>query len=202
MSDNTPVLSIQMASNPTEKRFYCQILDPSAHRRRPGWPFGHRDRCLEGLRHVNVKMLLIDEAHNMLAASYAEQRALLNLIRFLSNHLEISVVCFGVTDAKEAISGDAQLARSFKEYACPVGRPTRNSSSSSSRSARFAVAPGVEIHASRPQTPSPDLRRHDRQYLRGPARNRRAAIRRARTSSTTRCCAGSKSPINAEKHYA
>lgn len=64
-------------------------------------------------------MLLIDEAHNMLAASFSEQRAMLNLIRFLSNELGLSVVCFGVSEAKEAISGDVQLARRFREYDLP-----------------------------------------------------------------------------------
>ena len=29
---------------------------------------------------------------------------------------EISLVCFGVNEAKEVISGDVQLARRFEEY--------------------------------------------------------------------------------------
>jgi hypothetical protein len=44
---------------------------------------------------------------------------MLNLLRFISNELRVSVVCFGVADAKEAISGDAQLARRFQEYSLP-----------------------------------------------------------------------------------
>ena len=31
----------------------------------------------------------------------------------------MSIVCFGVTDTREAISGDAQLARRFREYTLP-----------------------------------------------------------------------------------
>jgi hypothetical protein len=71
------------------------------------------------LRHLDLKMLLIDETHNILASTYNDQRAMLNLLRFISNELRISIVCFGVADAKEAISGDVQLARRFQEYYLP-----------------------------------------------------------------------------------
>ncbi len=40
---------------------------------------------------------------------------MLNTLRFLSNRLQISLVCFGVIEAREAISGDVQLARRFGE---------------------------------------------------------------------------------------
>jgi hypothetical protein len=37
-------------------------------------------------------------------------------LRFLSNRLQISLVCFGVNDAREAIGGDVQLARRFDQF--------------------------------------------------------------------------------------
>ncbi len=119
-SERTPVIALQMASKPNEKRFYSQILDVLGAP--PGNRLGLSDieiLALRVLRHVNAKMLLIDEAHNILAATYSEQRAMLNLIRFLSNELHMSIVSFGVTDTREAISVDAQLARRFKEYPLP-----------------------------------------------------------------------------------
>jgi Bacterial TniB protein len=61
-------------------------------------------------------VLVIDEVHNILAGSHRDQRVVLNTLRFLSNRLQISLVCFGVTDAREAISGDVQLARRFEEF--------------------------------------------------------------------------------------
>ena len=54
--------------------------------------------------------------HNILAGSYREQRIVLNTLRFLSNRLQISLVCFGVNEAREAISGDVQLARRFEQF--------------------------------------------------------------------------------------
>ena len=64
---------------------------------------------------IGVQVLVIDEVHNILAGSYREQRIVLNTLRFLSNRLQISLVCFGVNDAREAISGDVQLARRFDQ---------------------------------------------------------------------------------------
>lgn len=48
--------------------------------------------------------------------TYREQRIVLNTLRFLSNRLQISLVCFGVNDAREAIGGDVQLARRFDQF--------------------------------------------------------------------------------------
>ena len=42
-------------------------------------------------------VLVIDEVHNILAGTYREQRIVLNTLRFLSNRLQISLVCFGVS---------------------------------------------------------------------------------------------------------
>jgi hypothetical protein len=60
---------------------------------------------------IGVQVLVIDEVHNILAGSYREQRIVLNTLRFLSNRLQISLVCFGVNEAREAISGDVVIAQ-------------------------------------------------------------------------------------------
>ena len=67
------------------------------------------------LKAIGLQVLVIDEVHNILAGSAREQRIVLNTLRYLSNELNMSLVCFGVADAREAISGDAQLARRFDE---------------------------------------------------------------------------------------
>ena len=43
---------------------------------------------------------MIDEIHNILAGTHREQRIVLNALRFLRNELKISLICFGVTDAR------------------------------------------------------------------------------------------------------
>ncbi|MER8900000.1 TniB family NTP-binding protein [Mesorhizobium sp. M0676] len=70
--------------------------------------------ALRLMKTVGVQVLVIDEVHNILAGSYREQRVVLNTLRLLSNRLQISLVCFGLIEAREAISG-VQLARRFGE---------------------------------------------------------------------------------------
>ncbi len=64
---------------------------------------------------IGVQVLVIDEVHNILAGTYREQRIVLNTLRFLSNRLRISLVCFRVNEAREAIRG-VQLARRFEQF--------------------------------------------------------------------------------------
>jgi hypothetical protein len=71
------------------------------------------------MRAVDVKVLLLDEVHNILAGTFRKQRVALNTLRYLSNELRISLVCFGVNEAREVISGDVQLARRLEEFPLP-----------------------------------------------------------------------------------
>jgi Bacterial TniB protein len=72
--------------------------------------------ALRLMRAVDLHVLVLDEVHNILARTFREQRIVLNTLRYLSNELRISLVCFGVKEAREAISGDVQLARRFEEF--------------------------------------------------------------------------------------
>lgn len=72
--------------------------------------------ALRIMKAVGVQVLVIDEVHNILAGTYREQRIMLNMLRFLSNRLQMSLVRFGVNDAREAIGGDVQLARRFEQF--------------------------------------------------------------------------------------
>ena len=69
---------------------------------------------------VDLKMLMIDEVHNLLAGSYREQRRFLNMLRFLANELSVSLVVFGVNEALDAVRGDDQLARRLDEHFLPL----------------------------------------------------------------------------------
>jgi hypothetical protein len=114
------VLALQMAARPGERRLYSQILAAL------GAPHNQRATVvdieqvtLRLMKAVDVQILLLDETHNILAGTFREQRTILNVLRYLSNELRISLVCFGVNEAREAISGDVQLARRFEEYPLP-----------------------------------------------------------------------------------
>ena len=76
-------------------------------------------QVLRNLRRMEVKVLMLDEVHNVLAGNAREQRIVLNTLRYLSNELKISLVCLGIAEAREAIGGDVQLARRFEELVLP-----------------------------------------------------------------------------------
>ena len=71
------------------------------------------------LRAAQIQILVIGEVQDILSGSYREQRTMLNMLRFISNDLRASLVCFGVIEAREAIQGDVQLARRFDVLTMP-----------------------------------------------------------------------------------
>ena len=113
----TPILLVQAPPAPDERRFYQHILATI------GAPMWGRHtvselevRALSHLRDMDLRMLMIDEVHNLLAGSYREQRRFLNMLRFLANDLCASLVVFGVNEALETVRGDDQLARRLDEH--------------------------------------------------------------------------------------
>ena len=66
-----------------------------------------------------MQVLVLDEIHNVLAASWREQRVVFNTLRYLSNELKLSLVCFGILEARQAINGHVQLARRFDALSLP-----------------------------------------------------------------------------------
>lgn len=117
---NIPVLKVQMPAGPDEPRFFGAILDEL------GFPHMLSDRvskrqdaAVRMLRETSVRILVIDEVHNLLSGSRLQQRRLLNLLRWLGNELQIPLVAVGTADALHAIQSDDQLANRFE----PVGVP-------------------------------------------------------------------------------
>jgi len=112
----TPVLAMEMTSRPGERRFYAELLTILGAPQRPRADIAQMEQAaFRIMEAIGVQILVVDEVHNILAGSYREQRIVLNTLRFLSNRLQISLVCFGVNEAREAISGDVQLARRFEQ---------------------------------------------------------------------------------------
>jgi hypothetical protein len=115
--ERTRVLALQMAGKPGERRLYAQILTALGAPQSPRATVVDLEQvALRLMRAVDVHVLVLDEVHNILAGTFREQRVVLNTLRYLSNELRISLVCFGVKEAREAISGDVQLARRFEEF--------------------------------------------------------------------------------------
>jgi GTPase SAR1 family protein len=119
-----PILSVQMLPVPDTRRFYRSILDKL--RLSDGIetsllnaaPF--EANIISVLNHYKVKMLIIDEIHNLLAGRNDKQHEFLNALRYLGNALKIPIVCVGTKDAYLAIRSDAQLENRFEPFLLTV----------------------------------------------------------------------------------
>lgn len=118
-----PVLKVQMPASPDEVRFFGAILHEV------GFPYALSERlckrqeaAVRMLRETQVRLLVIDEVHNLLSGSRLQQRRLLNLLRWLGNELQIPLVAVGTAEAFHAVQSDDQLANRFEPARLPPWR--------------------------------------------------------------------------------
>ena len=118
---HVPVLKIQMPAGPDERRFFGAILEELGMGQWPGGNLaGRQSDALRLMRMTDVRMLIIDELHNILSGARNQQRRLLNLLRWLGNELQIPLVGVGTAEAMYAIRSDDQLANRFEPVPLPL----------------------------------------------------------------------------------
>lgn len=122
--EQIPVLTMQMPSEPSVIRFYVALLAAMGAPLRPRQRLAELEQvALTLLRAVGVRVLVIDELHNVLAGRGEARREFLNLIRFLGNELRIPLVGVGTREAYLAIRSDDQLENRFEPYVLPRWEP-------------------------------------------------------------------------------
>jgi Cdc6-like AAA superfamily ATPase len=115
-----PVLYVQAPPVPDESRFYNAILELLFAPYKPGDRADRKQfQAIRLLRAVGLKMLIIDEVHNVLAGNSSKQRVFLNVIKYLGNELEVPIVGVGTRDAFRAIQTDLQLSNRFDRALLP-----------------------------------------------------------------------------------
>ena len=119
-----PVLLVQAPPVPDEGRFYNAILELLFAPYRPSERVDKKQfQVMKLLRYVELKVLVIDEIHHILAGNLNRQRAFLNVLKYLGNELQISIVGIGTRDAFRAIQTDPQLANRFEPVVLPRWEP-------------------------------------------------------------------------------
>jgi type II secretory pathway predicted ATPase ExeA len=115
-----PVLKVQMPPAPDERRFFSAILEAlGAPDRLNDRLSTKQDTAVRMMRATGVRMLVIDEVHNLLCGSRDQQRRFLNLLRWLGNELQIPLVAVGTAEGLRAIQSDDQLANRFTPFGLP-----------------------------------------------------------------------------------
>ncbi|EBH2659012.1 transposase [Salmonella enterica subsp. enterica serovar Bredeney] len=122
-----PVLVVQMPSEPSVLRFYVALLVAMGAPLRPRLRLPEiEQQALTLLRKIGVRVLVIDELHNILAGNSVNRREFLNLLRFLGNELRIPLVGVGTRDAYLAIRSDDQLENRFEPVVLPLWEATED----------------------------------------------------------------------------
>jgi TniB protein len=115
-----PVLLLDTPSEPDEARLYRKMLErlfATASNREPADSMFSRLKVI--LRHLETRMIILDEFNNAVAGAPVKQRRFLNAVRLMGNELEIPIVAAGTPEALAAIQSDAQLANRFEPIFLP-----------------------------------------------------------------------------------
>ena len=169
-----------------------------------GWPSWSRSRC--GLfRMIGVRVLVIDELHNLLAGSGDRRREFLNLLRFLGNELRIPLVGVGTREAYLAIRSDDQLENRFAPFTLPaVGSRRRGMLPAGQLRRLVPAAPALtDRHHGDGRLPADPQRGHDRRA--GPPAHRggrrRDRVRRGVDQPTHPATAGYAGPTERRRMF-
>ena len=119
--EHIPVLCVQMPSEPSVLRFYIALLAALGAPLQPRRRLADVEQIsLKLLRSTGVRMLVIDELHNVLAGQGNSRREFLNLLRFLGNELRIPIIGVGTREAYLAVRSDDQLENRFEPVVLPL----------------------------------------------------------------------------------
>lgn len=118
--ERRPVVAMQMPPTPEQSRFYRALLfEVGAPQSASATLATLEQLARDILRRIGPRMLVVDEVHHLLAGSHREQRASLNLLKYLANDLKISIVTVGTSDAPVAFQTDAQMSSRFTPFEIP-----------------------------------------------------------------------------------
>lgn len=118
---NVPVLCIDMPPSPNVMLFYERILR-KLFAPAKAWDRIHRRerQVFDLLERINLKMVVIDEIHNILRGHVDKQLEFLSMLRDFGNQLRVPIVAAGTKDAFNAIRSDPQLENRFEPMTLPL----------------------------------------------------------------------------------
>jgi hypothetical protein len=111
------IVAMQMPATPDQHRFYSALLFELGAPHSASAGVSTLERLARDLlRRIAPRILIVDEVHHLLAGSYREQRASLNLLKYLANDLQLCIVLVGTADATLALQGDTQMNSRFTPF--------------------------------------------------------------------------------------
>lgn len=105
-----PVLKIESPPAPTEANMYSEILKKLFERFSASSADANRLRVVKVLREIQLKVLVFDDLNNILVG---KPQQCFNVLKYLSNELQISIVACGTGDLLRAVNIDSQIQNRF-----------------------------------------------------------------------------------------
>ena len=119
-----PVLMVDAPPKPDIADFYSRILDALMSPYKPTAPAYEKYSQVKRLfRQMEVRVLIIDEIHHLIAGSQNRQREFRNALKSLSNEAKVSIVASGIEEAYNAFNADSQLSSRFVPIEMPRWSP-------------------------------------------------------------------------------
>lgn len=118
-----PVMMINAPPKPDISDFYSRILDALFSPYKPTAPAHQKYSQIKVLfRSLEVKVLIIDEIHHLIAGSLNRQREFRNALKSLGNETKVCIIAAGIEDAYNAFNADPQMSSRFMPYHLPNWR--------------------------------------------------------------------------------
>ncbi len=112
--DTIPVLVVETPFEPKVSMLYDKILYEIGVPYKTTENVVLKENKIEFyVNKLNIKMLILDEFHNILNGSASQQRKVLSAIKSLTNILEIPIVLSGTRDALIAVESEDEMKRRF-----------------------------------------------------------------------------------------
>lgn len=110
---NVPVLCVETPANASLNMFYSLLLRPFKMPRVARTLDEKMLMAFDRLPALGVKMIVVDEIHNVLNGKHDKRKEFLAGLKSLTNQLQIPMVLIGTDPARTAIQTDPQLGNRF-----------------------------------------------------------------------------------------
>lgn len=116
-----PVVLVEAPPKPDIADFYTRILDALMSPYKPTASPAERYSQIKKLfRQMEVKMLIVDEIHHLIAGSLNRQQEFRNALKSLGNETMVTIVAAGIEDAYNAFNTDPQMSSRFTPEELPL----------------------------------------------------------------------------------
>lgn len=119
-----PVVFVETPPGPYVAEFYGGLLRAVNAASQPTWSRQRKEtQVLDLFPRIGVRMIIIDEIHNILPGSRDQRTIFLNSLKFLTNSLRIPIVAIGTKSAVTAFQTDQQFGNRFEPLQVPNWEP-------------------------------------------------------------------------------